>query len=310
MTFPWLLSLEEEFRDRLQNGRLAHALLLAGPAGIGKRVLARELVASVMCQEGRYPACGECRSCQLLKSGAHPDRFLLTFEENPKTGKMRKEIAVGQVRDLIASMQLTRSFSPYKAALIHPAEGMNKSAANALLKTLEEPPGDAVMVLVSDHAARLPATIRSRCQAMACRLPEASQAREWLCSVAACDAATANLALEAAAWSPLQARKLLADGEIDHYRLVTETLRALRSGQQRPVGAMAAFAEIEPPLLWSWLSLAAAGEIRKFTDDMGRVSDLCRLQQQADRFRALVPTPVRKDFLLQDWLIQWTRLKV
>jgi DNA polymerase-3 subunit delta' len=310
MTYPWLQSLEDEFRDRLQGGRLAHALLLAGPAGIGKRELAGEMVAGVLCMESRYPACGKCRSCQLLGSGAHPDRYLLTFEENPKTGKMRTEITVGQVRDLIASMQLTRSFSPYKAALIHPAEDMNKSAANALLKTLEEPPGDAVLVLVSDHAARLPATIRSRCQALACRLPEATQAREWLCSTADCDAKTADLALEAAAWSPLRARTLLIEGHVDQYRMVSETLHALRTGQQRPAGAMAAFAEIDASRLWSWLSLATAGEIRKYMDDMGQASELCRLQQQADRFRVLISTPVRKDLLLQDWLIQWCRVKV
>ena len=63
MTLPWLQSLEDEFRDRRQSGRLAHALLLAGPAGIGKRELARAMVASVLCQENRHPACGECRWC-------------------------------------------------------------------------------------------------------------------------------------------------------------------------------------------------------------------------------------------------------
>ena len=71
---------------------------------------------------------------------------------------------------------------------------------------------------------------------------------------------------------------------------------------------MAAFAEIDPPLLWSWLSLAAAGEIRKFAGQLGLAAELCQLQQQADRFRALVSTPVRKDLLLQDWLIQWSQL--
>ena len=108
----------------------------------------------------------------------------------------------------------------------------------------------------------------------------------------------------------MRAQKLLAEGEIDHYRLVSETLLALRAGQQRPAGAMAVFAEIEAPLLWSWLSLAAAGEIRKFADDMGQATEMCQLQQQADRFRVLVSTPVRKDFLLLDWLIQWARVKV
>lgn len=308
MNYPWLHSLETEFAERLGAERLAHAFLLSGPSGSGKLALATDFVASAMCLEQSYPACGKCRSCQLLKSGAHPDRFILSYEEHPKTGKMRKEIVVDQVRALIASLQLTRGLSPRKAALVHPAEAMNKSAANAMLKTLEEPPGDSVLILVSDDPSRLPATIRSRCQAFNVRLPDPSQALQWLAANAQAGQAEAVLALEAAAGSPLTALRMLEDGSTEQYRQVGDTLSALRSGEESAASALAGLAEVDPGLLWTWLSLRTAGKIKASAGRARGVAELCHLQLLADRYRKLVPTSVRKDLLLRDWLIQWARL--
>ena len=308
MNYPWLQSLETEFAERLGAERLAHAFLLSGPSGSGKLALATGFVASALCLEQSYPACRNCRSCQLLESGAHPDRYILSYEEHPKTGELRKDILIGQVRALIGSLQLTRGLSPRKAALVHPAEAMTKSAANALLKTLEEPPGDSVLILVSHNPSRLPATIRSRCQRFNARLPEPSLALEWLSAKGRASRAEAKLALEAAAGSPLRALRMLEDGGMEQYRLVGETLSALRSGNQSTVAAMAALAEMEPGQLWAWLSLRTAEEIKAAADPARDAAELCRLQLLADRYRNLVPTPVRKDLLLRDWLIQWVRL--
>ena len=79
---PWLSPLRTEFRDRLSSERMPHAILLAGPKGTGKLGLARDMVASLLCQQQSFPACGSCRSCQLLASGAHPDRQELTRRES------------------------------------------------------------------------------------------------------------------------------------------------------------------------------------------------------------------------------------
>ncbi len=240
MSYPWLKPVEAEFAERLESDRLPHALLLCGPRDTGKTALATDFVASLMCLENRYPACGECRSCQLLKGGAHPDRQIITFELHPKTGELRKELVVDQVRRLISSMYLTNSFSRRKAALVYPAEAMNISTANALLKTLEEPPGEAVLILVSHDIARLPATIRSRCQRLQVRPPDFAVACDWLCADAGCSETEAEAALTAAAGSPLKARHMLVDGSTDDYRLLIATLQDLRSGQTEPGGAMAA----------------------------------------------------------------------
>jgi len=308
VNYPWLEPLAAEFAERLRGGRMAHAILLSGPAGLGKIELARGFLASLLCLEESYPACGVCRSCQLLGSGAHPEGHVLTFELNPKKNELRKELVVDQIRRLTAALQLTNTVSRRKAALAYPAESMNASAANALLKTLEEPPGDAVLILISHNPSRLPATVRSRCQGLHARLPDKELALPWLAQAAGCSDEAAALALEAAAGSPLRALDMLRDDAVGPYRALTDTLDSLRAGRCEPAAALAALADVDPELLWSWLSLRAASETRL---QLGRVTlarDLARLQLEADRNRGLVATPVRQDLLLQDWLIQWARL--
>jgi DNA polymerase-3 subunit delta' len=308
MSYPWTAAVEAEFSERLRENRLPHAILLAGPRDTGKTEIATKFVAGLLCLENRYPACGACRSCQLLASGAHPDRYQVSFEINRKTGDLRKEIVIGQVRELISSLNLTNTISRRKAALIHPAEAMNRSAANALLKTLEEPPGEAVLILVVHDAARLPATIRSRCQNLLVRTPDEDLSAGWLCDTTTANAEEAAAALAAAAGSPLKAAQMIRDGSLEQYRQVTRALQELRLQRTRPAAAMSLFAELDPELLWSWISLFAAAELKAVINRPALAKELSLLQSQADHNRRLLSTPVRKDFLLQDWLIQWSRL--
>lgn len=309
MTYPWLKDVESEFRERLQGGRLAHALLLSGPSESGKVELAKRFLASALCLENSYPACGKCRSCQLAASGAHPDGHVLTFEEHPKkAGEMRKELVIDQVRRLTASLYLTNTISRRKAALVYPVEAMNKHTANALLKTLEEPPGETALILVSDDPARLPATIRSRCQALHVRLPGAEAAMDWLQAQPGAVGPEAEKALQAAAGSPLRALRMMQDGGVDQYVELSRMLDGLLSGSNTTPQALAALSAVDPERLWSWLSLRAAAETRTATVRGVNGMAPSRLQQEADRNRGLARTPVRKDLLLQDWLIQWSRL--
>jgi DNA polymerase-3 subunit delta' len=308
VTHPWLEALAAEFAERLRGGRMAHAVLLSGPAGLGKVELARGFMAGLLCLEETYPACGACRSCQLLRTGAHPEGHVLTFEQHPRKNELRKELVVDQVRRLTAALQLTSTLSRRKAALVYPAESMNASAANALLKTLEEPPGDAVLILIAHNPSRLPATVRSRCQALNARLPDTELAVPWLVRASGSPEPAAVLALEAAAGSPLRALRMLEEDAVGPYRDLTETLDSLREGRCEPAAALATLSDVDPELLWAWLSLRAAKETRSRLG-CGRVArDLASLQLEADRNRGLVATPVRQDLLLQDWLIQWSRL--
>lgn len=164
--------------------RWPHALLITGRRGIGKRSLARYFAQALLCEEPRADgsACGHCPSCGYVAAGAHPDLRLIEPVEYDEDGgpKPVDAIVVERIRELIEFAQLTAHRQRAKVALIAPAEAMNGAAANALLKTLEEPPPVTYLLLVSDQSARLPATILSRCRLLPAPEPDVDSAIAWL----------------------------------------------------------------------------------------------------------------------------------
>jgi DNA polymerase-3 subunit delta' len=167
-------------RAALRRGTLHHAYLFGGPPGVGKGTAARLLAQAANCTGGPAPAaalrddpCGECPSCRKVAKGAHPDVTLLAEERvmakagrwEPKGGRSpSKEIVVDQVRDLVDHRLAMRRFEGRRrVVVIDPADAMNVQAQNALLKTLEEPPDDTTLVLVSSAPDGLLPTIKSRC---------------------------------------------------------------------------------------------------------------------------------------------------
>lgn len=322
MTFPWLEDASRHLDQCLFGERRIHACLLAGPRALGKVDLGRRKAAALLCLKPRESAdgreaCGQCRSCQLLTGGAHPDFRELTFEYRPKPNdnEWRTELVVEQVRDLTAGFSLTNMLSPCKVAIIHPAEAMNRVAANALLKTLEEPPGNSVLMLIAHEAARLPATVRSRCQAINVRIPEHQQAQDWLVEEKGIEPTLAEAALDAAAGSPLLAASLIDAGTLETYRNVERSLKQVQSDDAAVGVALDELSRSDPELMWSWISLIAAQHVKRcLTGGMatpsrnGSAARLSRLQNLADHNRRLMATPVRKDLLLRDWLIQWARV--
>ena len=309
MTLAWLEPAWQQLRDRLGQDRLAHALLLSGPEGIGKTRAAREMAALLLCLEPGDTACGACRSCTLLRSGAHPE---LTLVEPPE-GK--HQIPVDAVRALSAAMTLSTTISRRKVVLIAPAEAMNLNAANALLKSLEEPQGEAVMLLVSHDLSRLPVTIRSRCQAIAVQGPSPGDAAAWLQAEAQVDAERAGLALDAAGGRPLLALDLLEGESLDLFARLQSALAGLLGRPGRASAVAHGLSDAEPRLVWGWLSLSAAAALRAQYDGLypawlprssvlvpGRVAEL---QQRADRNRRLSGSGLRQDLLMQDWLLEW-----
>ncbi|CAM3977778.1 DNA polymerase III subunit delta' [Roseateles saccharophilus] len=193
---PWL---HAPLAEALARAR-SHALLVQGPAGVGQLELAVKLAQSWLCEAAApgAPACNHCASCKLFASGTHPDFQLLLpealeapareslglpFEEpDAKAGKAKpsREIKVEAVRNLLAFAQATSARGRAKVAVIFPAEALNGVAANALLKTLEEPSGLLRFVLASHDSAGLLPTIRSRCQPLPLALPERAAALAWL----------------------------------------------------------------------------------------------------------------------------------
>lgn len=188
-------------------GRLPHALLLRGPEGVGKGRFALRLLAALLCEAPEFAGrpCEACRGCRLVAADTHPDRQLVVPPED------KRQIGIDQVRALIERVGLTAQYGGRKAIAVMPAEGMTRAAANTLLKTLEEPPGDTVFVLVSHRAGALPATIRSRCQLVDFPLPQADAARAWLAAELD-DGGAAAAVLRLAHGAPLAALAL-ATGE-------------------------------------------------------------------------------------------------
>ena len=231
---------------------------------------------------------------------------------------IRYRIPVPQARQLIGQLGLTTTISPRKVALIYPAHRLNRNAANALLKTLEEPPGNAVIILVSDDPSRLPVTVRSRCQVIAVDQPDAALASQWLAEASGLEPGQAMLALEAAGGSPGLALSMAEAGQLEQFTRLREVLRGLRGRPGFASAAVAALDALEQEPLWRWLSLSAAAALRAALGaDQGDwmqgvnsadVARLARLQQRADFNQRLSESTVRQDLLLQEWLLEWGAL--
>jgi len=307
--YPWLSGHWAFFLQRLEQDRLAHAVMIEGPADCGKMALAQAMVARLLCSEDQPQACGLCRSCKLLAGGAHPDYFELQPEEDSEV------IKVDQVRGMIGKLDLTTSISERKVAYIHPAENMNAASANALLKSLEEPAGNTVLILVSNNPARLPVTIRSRCQTISVGQPDKQLVQEWLENTTGKPEGEIIAAIQAAGGSPLRAAYYLDSPELDAYEQVRQGLATLL-GRPGSVSLVCNQLDVlNPADLWRWLSMCTGDVIKSIMAGLPlswlpanvKLHDraLLKLQRQADINRQLSATSVRRDLLLQDWLIRW-----
>jgi DNA polymerase-3 subunit delta' len=199
--YPWLRTAWDRLIGYLRLGRLPQGLLIAGSAGVGKSLLTDAFARSLLCSAVEdHIACGTCAACLLAEAASHPDYIRLEPEESGKV------ITVDQVRRLIDRLSLKPQYAQSRVVLIRPAHAMNLAAANSLLKTLEEPDPRTLMILLSEHPAQLPATIRSRCQRLDITLPTPERALQWLAQQGAGPHAEAALAM--ANGAPLRALEL------------------------------------------------------------------------------------------------------
>ncbi|MBW3568354.1 MAG: DNA polymerase III subunit delta' [Proteobacteria bacterium] len=259
---PWLAGTWERLCAYRHGERMPHAMLLTGPAGLGKLGMARAFLQLLLCsQPSQSAACGECSNCRQALAGSHPDLHEITFEEDDK-GKLRKQIVVDQVRRLAAKFSMTSGQGGWKVALVHPADAMNVNAANSLLKTLEEPAPRSLLLLVSSRPANLPATIRSRCQHVAIPRPDSATGLAWL---KAQDVPMPDAALAYAGNVPLRALELAGSGFIKQRG---DLLQRIAAVQSRGASAVTVAGEFE--------ALPAA-DVIDFLDAV--CEDLVRLRQ-------------------------------
>lgn len=292
--YPWQDSLWQQLAGRAQH---AHAYLLHGPAGIGKRALAERLMASLLCQHPTAEgACGECKSCLLLKAGSHPDNYILEPEEADKA------IKVDQVRDLVSFVVQTAQMGGRKVVLIEPTESMNINAANALLKSLEEPSGDTVLLLVSHQSSRLLPTIKSRCVQQACPLPSEAMSLQWLAkALPDCTEDERAELLTLAAGSPLAAVKLQGQGVREQRALVVEGVKKLLKQQQSPTQLAEEWKSIPMLQLFDWFcdwsSLILRYQLTQDEAGLGLADMRKVIQYLAQK------TAQEKVLNIQDWIL-------
>ena len=171
---PWLAPEIARLRSAYASGRLSHALLIHEAPGAGGEWLAHWAARMVLCVSPQERPCERCASCQRAAQEQHPDLTVVRPLE------ASAQIRIEQVRELAAELALTAHQGGYKVGILSPADTMNRFAANALLKTLEEPSPGTLLMLVASQPSRLPATILSRCQRVRVRAPERQQALAWL----------------------------------------------------------------------------------------------------------------------------------
>ena len=315
---------------------LPHAMLIHGKQGIGKVEFARAIAQSLLCESPEHGiACDTCNACGWYREGNHPDFRELVPEnladdeadadgstdassatEGTKEKKKSKEIKIDQVRELSTFMTLSTHRDGFRVLLIYPAETMNLAAANALLKTLEEPPPRTVILLVTDQMARLLATIRSRCQRILLTPPTAEVALQWLEGQ---NVLKPETALAMAGGAPLDAIQF-ADRTYQTERQAF--LSALTDAQSDYVAAAQSFEKSDLVNIVTWLQTwvadiviaKLAGQIRHHVDHQKEITriaarvelpKLFRYESALRQTRRSISHPLNARLLLEQLLISY-----
>ncbi len=227
--YPWQLPQWQRLRSTYECNRFPHGLLLTGPSGIGLQHFSRCLSAALLCDAFTENGAEEndSRDWLLFNSGNHPDYVLLEPEEEGK------QIKVDQIRALIEFLQLTSQYGKKKIAIINPAENLNRNAANGLLKTLEEPPENSLLILISHRPSSLPITIRSRCQTILFQKQNDPLTCQWLKEKVGDEYDIQQIL--ALAGSPLSALALIESDEIGKRHELLNDLISLQKGKEDPI---------------------------------------------------------------------------
>jgi DNA polymerase-3 subunit delta' len=294
VAYPWVRPVLARLPATVRS--LPPALLLMGQAGLGKRDTALFLARAVLCETQRdaLGACGQCPSCLLVAAGTHPDLRQVELEAEEETDtdapeeatsskKPARQISVARIRALADFVTTTAHRGGAKVVLIAPAEALHPAAANALLKILEEPPGETHFLLVSHQPERLLATIRSRCVHVPFFLPTAEEARAWL---RAKGGEQSDLLLAQGGYAPLAAAQV-ADDET-YWSRRKALLEALVRPGFNPVLAAEKAEPIDGPVAarmlarWAYdlVALQSGGTVRYHLDFREALERLARRMSQ------------------------------
>ncbi len=271
--FPWQAGIWQQVQQVQQTGRMPHGIILSGPKGVGKEAFAHYLARFLMCLAPvNGHACQTCKSCLLLEACSHPDVRIFAPEDD---GRILK---VDQIRDLNEFIVKTPQQGLRKVAILHPAEAMNANAANALLKTLEEPSADAVLILISHATGQLLPTIRSRCQVWSFPLPDRQESTHWLQAKLELQAEEAGYLLQVAQGAPLLAVALAENSALELRSSMLADLAQLLKREASPFEVASRWQKQDLTLILNWLyqwsasliAYRATGRADRIYDESGR----------------------------------------
>lgn len=303
MHYPWQKDQWQQLELLVEQQRLPHALILAGPKHIGKHQFALSLAQRLLCRDplGGYP-CGHCKSCNLIAADSHPDMVKIEPEDQGKA------IRIDLIRELGNFIAKTSQQGGWKVAIIHPAESMNINAANALLKNLEEPGADTLLLLVSHEPSRLSATIRSRCRVVKFPVPLASVVRPWLSQVAGAKDDMERL-LNYANGCPLLALQLLETDLLDRRQKFEGLINDLAAQRISALSVAEACQENDPQVALDWLYSALVSEVKSGQSDVSQRL-IFRYMDRLTRAKRLVQSTANPNLLLlwEELLLNWQQL--
>ena len=239
MNLPWLKTLETSWLASKSQGRLPHAVILLGAAGSGKRCAAAWMATTFL-----DLAAAQTHAQFPLNRPEHADLRWISPPEDKHT------IGIEQIRTLVADLSLTSYEGIGKVAVIEPANAMTNNAANSLLKTLEEPSGTALLILIADRAGRLPATIFSRCQRLDIALPGETEGLAWLDQLQ--PGTSWGEALRLAGNAPLAA--IAAIEQLDTHAAMRKDFAGVAKGIISPLEVAARWTKLEAPFVLDWLA--------------------------------------------------------
>ena len=304
--------------------RLPHALLLHGMPGIGKAGFAKYFAQYLLCQSPQPQGlCGSCKSCELNAAGSHPDLYLLEPEEKGK------QLKVDQVRGLGEFIYSTAQQGGYRVVIINPADAMNIASANALLKMLEEPGSETVLLLVTSKMGQILPTIKSRCQHVDCASPDQSDAVAWLRSEIDIDDEEAVNILNINRGAPEEALRYIEEGLSEHRAQVIRGLADILKQRRTVIEVSQSWQKLDLEMVLGWVyslltdiarsSACADSSILRQKDAYNMLSavakkiDPVRIFKLADKVQEerrgiMLRQNPNKQLLLECLLLEWAAL--
>tara|TARA_Y100001956_G_scaffold81552_2_gene99441 strand:- start:313 stop:1275 length:963 start_codon:yes stop_codon:yes gene_type:complete len=310
--YPWLSDLWQEWQSSLKSGRFSNASMLVTQPGLGAEQLVDHFSRAVMCSNYEHEACGFCHSCQLMQSNSHPDFHFI------KPEKEGKAISVEQIRQCNRQAQESSQLGGIRLFVIEPAEAMNESAANALLKTLEEPSGNCMFLLVAHRSNGLLPTITSRCQQWHLTLPGSESVANWIKEHV--QGTVPLFAAHLNSNAPLSTLKFIEQGKEKEYLKLEQQFQrvAERRGDCLAL-AKALSSEASETLYWIWYLLTDAQKVHfgveeaHFVPGAKPLADSVEydlLYQQASALSLLIEQlrehpGLNSELLILDWLFKF-----